>query len=315
MTKSKYRRNVILWLLLLTGISLKGQIRVNDQIGISGGLTFTFGTTVNRIGIAANAYWVDDFVQINFTTRVFYGFTHLGPRPNLPGPEIQLSIGAVAGFGPPKEEPNPILSVVSNQTGRTYAAGYAFNLYWDKRQTSQRSGTIAIELNQFQIATENDMLAGGLEDKFRTGTLSFAYRKDQAEYGMKVVLWTGNSRSPEVTRVRKSKYPSRFGYKNVTKGTYGKFSHGILTLGVKYAFDYGQTGSAQIGIDSEYVRHFLQNRFIHDMWFVPRGLTKAKNPHYPMLTDDGKPFLYKEGQRVKPASFFFSLGLNEGMYY
>ena len=228
-----------------------GQIAVGEKIGLNGGLTFTFGTTVNRLGLAANAYWVDDFVQINLGIRGFYGFSHLGPRPTQPGWEWQASLGALAGFGPPREKIRPILSPVGNQTGRMYSLGYAFSIYGDQRKTSQTTGTFALELDDFQIITENDVFSGGIEDKFRTGTLGIFYRNELTEYGMKITLWTGNSRSEGVKRVRDKFYPSRNGYKDLRNAKYGRFSHGILTLSVRHAFEHGQVGGIQLGIDSD----------------------------------------------------------------
>lgn len=279
------------------------------------GLSIQLGTTINRVGISATGYYLSDFVQVNTQLRGFYSFTDLGPRPAKPGWEAQISAGALVGFGPDRHTEGPFLSPVSNQTGRQYAIAYAYNLYFDQRKTSQRTGTVAFHIGRFFAASENDALSGELADKFRTASLVFLYRVDSLTIGFNTLMWTGDSRDPKVKKIRNSDYPGRFGYKDLRDVLYGHFSHGIQTVQVQYALPYGQIAQANVGIDSEYVRHFLQNRLIHDMYFVPLKWNKSKNPQYPMLDNEGLPYLYLPGQKVKPARLFFNAGMNTGLFY
>lgn len=303
-----------LWL-LLSFIDSQAQILQTERLGANFGLTFNIGSTVNRLGLAAGGYYLADFIQVNLHLRGFYSFSNLGPRPRIPGWEFQSSMGVVLGFGPQNQEVTPLLSPVSNQTSRQYAAAFAYNLYLDQMKTSQRTGTIAIHIGKFMAASENDALSGELVDKFRTASISFSYRIDSLVLGLNTTMWTGDSRDKQVVKVRESEYPGRFGYKDLRDAAYGRFSNGIQSFQVQYILPYGQVMQGNIGVDSEYVRHFWQNQLIHDMWFFPVKWNKSKNPHYPMLADDGLPYLYEEGQKVKPATFYWNIGGNPSLFY
>ena len=287
----------------------------SERFGGTAGLSFNFGTSVNRIGIIGSGFYLSDFVQINLQLKGTYNFSNLGPRPAIPGWEFQGSLGALLGFGPPTGRINPFLTPVSNQTGRFYAVAYAYNIYFDQMETSQRSGTIALHIQRFSAITENDALSGELSDRYRTGALLISYQTDSTEFGLSTVLWTGDAQSKGVKRVRETKYPSRYGYKDLSEGKYGKFSHGILTAQIKQELPFGQIAQANIGFDAERVRHVFQNKFIHDMYFIPRGIVKVRNPHYPMLADDGEPYLFLDSQKIRKARLYINVGMNTGVFY
>lgn len=311
------RLRILLYLCLMLTFSVgNAQIQLPDFLGLNGGLSFSFGSTLNRTGFSVQAYYLRDFVQLNVQVRGHYNFSSFGPRPRIPGWELQSAIGAVVGFGPPIEnDVNPFLSPLSNQTTRRYAAGYAFHMYWDQMKTSQFGGSAGIHIERFQIISENDALSGLIDDRFRTGAVLFRYRLEDMQVGISSILWTGDTRSEGTFKVRESEYPARFGYKDISQGTHGHFSHGILALQVQRNLGLGQVAQLQLGLDSEWVRHVLQNRLIHDMWFVPQAINKAKNPHLPMLDKEGNPYLFRKDQSVKSTSFFFSADLNPGLFY
>ncbi|MDX2247710.1 MAG: polymorphic toxin type 23 domain-containing protein [Bacteroidia bacterium] len=309
------KRVVCLIFLIGEFFPVSGQWIQSERLGGTVGLSVQLGTTINRLGISANGYYLSDFVQVNLQLRGFYSFTDLGARPAIPGWEAQISAGGVLGFGPDRQTDGPFLSPVSNQTGRQYALAYAYNLYFDQRGTSQRTATVAFHIGKFLAASENDALSGELADKFRTASLLFLYRVDSLSIGLNTLMWTGDSRDPKVKKIRQSEYPGRFGYKDLRDVLYGRFSHGIQTVQAQYALPYGQVTQANVGVDSEYVRHFLQNRLIHDLRFVPLKWNKSKNPHYPMLDTEGLPYLYLPGQKVKPSRLYFNVGMNPGLFY
>jgi hypothetical protein len=297
---------------------LSAQNRLSDFLGWSGGVSLSFGSHVNRIGLQAQAYYVQDFVQINALLAGYYSFTELGPRPPVPGWELQTGIGGLVGFGPGRREgENPFLSLVGNQTDRQYAAAYAFQWYRDQRETSQVSGSVGFHLGPFQAVMENDVLVGGIEDKFRTGAVLLGYQQDRLQFGTKVILWTGDTRSEGVKRFGKSEtdYRGRYGYKDLSQGKYGRFSHGIASLQVQAALPFGQIASLSVGLDSERVRHVIQNVLIHDMWFLPAGWIKARNPHVPMLDRAGNPYLFRPDQQVRAPRMYFSGALNAPLFY
>ena len=104
------------------------------------------------------------------------------------------------------------------------------------------------------------------------------------------------------------------GYKDLTHAKYGKLSHGILAARADYYWKHGQVVRMESGVDAEQIRHLFQNKLVHD-FLVPAKLVKHKNPHYPMLQSDGSPYLFKKGQHVRPAKFYFQAGLNQMMFY
>ena len=291
------------------------QTFTNERFGASVGLFFNVGTTVNRIGFTGAGYYLSDFVQLNLQLRGNYNITTYGPRPAIHGWEFVGSLGAVLGFGPPTPIDHSFLSPISNQTTRFYAVAYAYNVYFDQMETSERSGTIGLHIHRFSLATENDALSGELSDRFRTGGLLLSYRTDETEWSINTLLWTGDAQSEGVQKITETQYPSRYGYKDLSEGKYGKFSHGILTAQVKQQLPYGQFAQANIGIDSEWVRHVFQNKLIHDMYFIPKGWVKVRNPHYPMLDTEGKPYLFLPSQKVKKSRFYMNVGMNQGLFY
>jgi hypothetical protein len=70
-----------------------------------------------------------------------------------------------------------------------------------------------------------------------------------------------------------------------------------------------------LGIDAEQVRHALQNRFIHDMPFIPKGLNPPRQPHIPMVAADGKPYLFREGQEIRKARLWGNINVNAPVFY
>lgn len=279
-----------------------------------GGLSFRFGSYVNQVGIIAQLAYLEDFIQVNSHVRLTYNVSQLGPRPRIPGWEFQASIGAVVAYGP-NYPVQPFLSPVSSQLGRRYATGYAWTYYRDQMKTSQWTATIGQHASDFSIISENDAYTGFIDDRFRTGTLAVLYRIENYELGWSTILWTGDTRSKGVKKIKESDYPAKHGYKDLSTALYGGFSHGISCLQAKVLLPYNQVGQAQLGVDSEQIRHLLQNKLIHDMVFLPDEWIKAKNFHVPMVDKDGKPFLFEDGQELKAAVLYVNLALNPTLFY
>ncbi|MEO0898828.1 MAG: polymorphic toxin type 23 domain-containing protein [Bacteroidota bacterium] len=303
--------------LLLTGLgfsSLKAQFEISPRFQGTAGLAIRFGTHVNQVGITGNLAYLEDFVQINAAVRLTYNVTQLGPKPQIPGWELQSSLGAVVAYGP-NYQAQTFLTPISSQLGRRYATAYAWTWYLDQRKTSQWTATIGQHISDFTLISENDAYTGFIDDRFRTGTFAVAYRYENMEFAWSTILWTGDARSKGVQKIKETDYPSRYGYKDLSEGQYGKFSHGLSFVQARILLAFNQTAQAQIGIDSEYVRHWLQNVLIHDLIFLPENLSGSKNPHYPMIDLEGEPFLFQKDQKVKPASFYLNLALNPSLFY
>ena len=274
--------------------------------GISLGVTVYIGNKTDRVGVFANGWLRYDFIQVNPGIRLYYNFKNLGP----PGKywECDMHGGLVLAWGGRDSTDNPFVSNISNQTMRKYSFGYSYNYYCDGIGTSQRTGTIALQLYRVSLITENDLFASK-KDRFRTAAASLEYRYKSTVFGISTVLWTGE----KGRRILDSGYPARNGYKELER--YGRYSGGLLSLQVQQYLGCGQNVRANAGIDSERVRHVFQNKLIHDMAFLPGKWVKSPSSHVPMLDADGNMYLYHPGQEIKKPSPYFNLAANPALFY
>jgi len=281
--------------------------------GWSAGLSFSLGNKVKRIGLRSSIFLTHDFSQINVTSNVYYNFKTLATSKKTP--ELQFGIGGNFGFGKRDSSLNHFVSLTDNNTDYYYSVGYSYLLYIDKINTTQAGGILSVNIENFTFATYNDLFGfgKGWRDRFRTAALLLQYRYLDTKVGVNLTLWTGDYVDCEV--VSDSEYPSRFGYKINDKAIYGRHMAGLLSLQIDQFLPYNQIARLNIGIDSEKVRHTIQNRLIHDQYYINRKLIKSPQKHFPMLDINGNQFLFKEGQTVKPASFYFNLGLNNSVFY
>ncbi|MEM9986623.1 MAG: polymorphic toxin type 23 domain-containing protein [Bacteroidota bacterium] len=297
-----------------SGLSSQTLGDLPERAGLSGGLKLDLGYPVNRVGFTLQAYYTWDFVQLNGGVEGTYNLSHLGVRPVQKGWEAQASLGAAIGWGSRDSlSLSPFLHPVSNQTRRRYALAYAWRFYWDQRQTNQITGFIGLHLGKWEIVTENDAYTGLVFDRFRTGAFAVTYRQDSLRLGLVSTLWTGNTFG--ISRTTDTNYRGRYGYKDLRNAPYGRFSHGILAAQVSLALPFNQVAQFSGGIDAEQVRHLIQNRLIHDMWFFPESWTTVRNPHYPMLDQVGRPYLGLPGQRIRPVKPFIQAALNPNLFY
>jgi hypothetical protein len=275
------------------------------------GLNIFFGTHVNRIGVVINAGYIVDHFQANAETRAYFNLRNLGPRKKYT--EMTASLGVLYGYGKMYTWYNPFYNSVSNQTGYRYAFAYSYNRYWNKIRTSQGTGIIALQFDKITVINENDLLAPPSLDAFRTGGLLVQFQQDNLfQAAISSAMWTGKMGF----RTKSDDPHFRFGcYMDTTGSIYPNYSHGILSAQIKYSVGYGQNAQANIGIDAEQVRNVIQNEVTHDMSFLPRNWVKSKNCHIPMLDEKGSQYLFKEGQKIKPAKFFFEVGGNQNLFY
>jgi len=289
----------------------KGQIYQRNGLMLQAGITFSLGTHVNRLGILANLYYVNHQVQIGSRLSWYYMFTSLGP--SLRGGEFSGSLGILVGYGTCDSIPFAETEAQLNQTGFRNSVSYFYHLYLNHVKTSQPTGTIGFNWGRWTLITENDIFGKSASDKFRTAAASISYLYGETTLTLKTILWTGNPKGSQT--IKDSTYPSRWGYRDISNNEFGKYSNGILALGISSVFEQSQVINLETGIDSERIRHGFQNIFIHDMYFVPSKWNKARNPHYPMLDKQGMPYLYRENQRVKPAKWYFQFSGNDTQFY
>lgn len=299
---------------LLHSSLAQAQENLNEGVGGTVGISCSLGSHQNSIGIVLKAYYFYEQVQFNFQTRWRYNITTYGPPRLLSGAEVQTNYGLMFGWGKQTDTPtHTFLLPFGNQMGCLNALGYVFNVYQDRIKTSQTSGTIAFQANKFWLVTENDALGDIAVDKFRTGGVWVAYQVQNTLFALNTRLWTGDSgRTPVID---KANYPAQYGYRNMAHATYGRFSHGMLTMQVWQALSYGQMVGIETGLDAEQIRHFLQNKLMHDLYFVPKQWNPSKNPHVPMIDANGLPYTYQPNQRIKPSQGVLHLTLNPSIFY
>ncbi len=288
----------------------KGHAQVSDDWGLRVGLALDVGSHIGRLGAFYNVYWLIENFQINQRTAYYLSFRQLGHGKK--GHELQLSIGGLVNWGSQSIANEYFVGLMENNARRPFAAGYGGTWYIDNFGTSQSSGSIALHVYNFHFYTENDILTGTGKDRFRTGGVSALYSYDSLRAGISMVHWTGDPDSKGVVKYDSSHYPSKTGYKDLSKGTYGKYSHGLLSLQGEYAFttfqsENFQTGRLNIGIDSERIRHVFQNRLMHELI--------SKGRHYPMLDADGLPVTNPKDGDIKPLKPYINLSGNPPLFY
>ncbi|MCO6501218.1 MAG: hypothetical protein J5I47_12695 [Vicingus serpentipes] len=296
--------------LLMTFYSVLGQ---KSYWGGSVGVSIALGTHVNRVGISLSAYYNYKFTQVNATARGFYNFSTLAL--NQSTPELQLALGTQFGYNKTDTISNDFIGIIENNMPYKNSVGYAYTHYIDGQKTSQGTGIIAFNIDRVTIASENDLFAGGdgYRDRYRTGALYVGYQHLDTKVGINMTLWTGDYTGSK--KVTESDYPARFGYLSDDVNSYGKFSAGLLSLQIKQLLPYQQIAQANIGVDSEHVRHTIQNKLMHDLPFLPRKWMHTEQLHVPMLTKEGEQYLYLPEQKVKPISYYLRLGMNSGLFY
>ena len=275
----------------------------NDlKIGFQAGIVFDFGSHENEIGLEINTYGLYKFSQLNVGTRFSFLVNSLGGRSNFL--ENRTNVGLLLLGGKRQMLPDDYFAGLIHNSNYNNAVGYNYIWYFDNARTSQRSGAFGLTLNKMSILFENDIFGGQAKDRFRTGHLQFSYRTDLVRYSIGMNMWTGEtSGSP---RLKPTKHCPN-GYKNLTNLPFGKTSHGVLYFGAQYQLPLNQTIHWRIGMDSEEIRHFFQNRLIHDLMFLPQSFPR-NTPHYPRLDKNGEPTFIKNKRRKD--GFYFQIGAN-----
>ena len=300
------KRYIILFLLFFSfANNANSQQYQEGSVGINIGIVLAIGTHIDRIGGTINGYYKMDHFQFNPSFRCYFNAKNLGPDNH--SLEAVIGLGIVYGYGKLDTALNAFYSPISNQTAYKNSFGYAYQFYLSTIETSQQTGLFSIEVDQFNFITENDIFAGTPRlDRYRTAAILIQYSKDNYQVGINTTLFTGQMGQ----RITDANYPFVGVYENRVGGKYTEYSHGLLSAQFKYAGNYYQNYKASIGIDSERVRHAVQNRFAHDI-LVGHGI----NAHVPMIDDKGEQYLFKEGQKVKPLKFYMNLFSNPATFY
>lgn len=294
-------------LLFTSSTAVFAQFKSNPLFGGQGGIVFNFGSHQQKIGFTANLFYQDFFYQLNTGTQITFNLNGYGGRKNYW--ETRTFVGGVLLAGKKQQERSPIFGGLQHQSPFNLGVSYNYIWYFDQANTSQRSGAFGLHIKQFFIAMENDIFGGQGRDRFRTAILYAHYRTKFLTYFTECYVWTGETKVSTWVKIRKKGMPN--GYRDISELPYGKTSHGIWSFGVHAHLPFGQIGTLKIGVDSEGIRNFIQNRVGHDLIFLPKKM-KRHTPHYPMLDEDGCPIFDKKEKRK--SRFYFSAGLNDYLF-
>jgi hypothetical protein len=294
--------------------TLSAQWEWGNGFGGQVGISCAFGTHKNRIGVIAKAYYAGKGFQVNTQVGFWYYGTQVGS--NKSTWEMQARLGALGAWGKTDSIVNPFVHELGNQTGRRFTAGYSYIWYWNTMKTSQGSGAIGFQWGPVTYILENDFLGFAFGDKYRTGAMGLYYRHRNTQFGIRNITWTGDPYAPDMPKmITGTDFPARYGYKDMSQAPFGDCSAGIVSVFVEHQFLTGKYIDASIGIDAEQIRNVVQNKWIHDSPILPLNWGKVGNPHIPMVCDDGSPYMYEEGQKIRPARFFMQFGYNGNGFY
>jgi hypothetical protein len=313
-------KRLVLITLILIQVPTKAQEGPDSFYGISAGISFSFGTHINRIGFHAAGYYTYAFAQANISVNGYYNFQSLALKEK--GLELQLGTGLELGFGRKDTTRSPFIGLTENNLRQDYSVGYNYLIYFDKQKTTQTSGILDVNVLDFKFATENDLFGfgDGWRDRYRTGAFLLEYRYNNFKFALNSTLWTDDYTICK--KVLDTEYPARFGYKQDNKVKFCGESIGLLSAQVKYLtpvpnqyWPAYQEVQLNIGVDAEQVRNVIQNKMIHDHYPIPTKFIKRNPCHIPMQDIDGNQYLYKSGQRIEPVKFYFNAGTNQGVFY
>lgn len=281
-----------------------GQNYIKDHTGVKLGIALNLGSHINTVGLNLNAYYTDYFFQFNAGSTIYFYFNGYGNRKRFW--ENRNALGLVLLAGKRQSVVDFQMDGLNHQTKYDYGLAYNYLWYFDNIGTSQRSGAFALHIKNISLYHENDVFAGSAEDRFRTGHFFISYKLENFKLGAGLAIWTGETIN--APRIDVTTPKMRKGYKSLEDMPFGRTSHGNAYFSMVTNLPYQQNIHFRIGMDSEQIRHAVQNRFIHDLLFLPK---KAKNTsyHYPRLDEEGCPAFEKSTAR--PAKFYTQFGMNE----
>ncbi len=291
---------MIRWLfstsLMLATFCLAQESKTLFQPIVQAQVTVKLGKPVNALGFKAHLHLVHPYFEVGVGVQSNLFLRGLGPKGHYFENRLQWDAKLVWGD---EFYRNPLFfHALFNHSQKRYSLAYAHYFYWDSRNTSQRSGAWSSELGRIFLYFENDLFASQGRDRFRTGTLQIAFRDSLNYFQVNARFWTGETRgAPSAQYAYKNMSRA---YKNLSEQLYGKESNGILSLSYQRAQHLAPFG-LELGIDDERIRHFFQNKLIHDFPYAWKK-NLVRNKHLPMLDQLGQPYLDPATQRKKKAT-------------
>ncbi len=289
-------------MILFSVAKVNAQQYQEKSIGVNVGIVLALGNHFDRIGININAFFTAIFFQTNADLRIYYNLKNLGPKKHYF--EAVASLGMVFAYGKTYNDTNLFISLVSNQTKYKNSFSYAYNCYFNKIKTTQQTGIFGIQIQNFTVLTENDIFARPRLDRFRSGAMLLQYQNKNFQFAINSTIWTGQmgNRNYGATDY----YPN--GYMDTVGAVYPECSHGMLSLQVKTILSYSQTAQLNLGADAEQIRNSIQNKLLHNQ-------LKIQNAPIPMLDENGNQFMFREGQKIRQANFYYNVFLNPNIFY
>lgn len=296
---------VLLLSLILSSPSKASDFKFNLPVPLIG---IKIGTHNISAGIEAAVSLSYSRALVHLNNRILYNFKATGI--NKKGFELRIEAGANYLYKSRNKEKQKYFL---NNSPFPNQIGYSYIWYFDQFATSQKAGIIRWVNQIFQYEFENDFLAFKGRDKFRTGAVYFAITGKKNTFFLKNINYTGNPYNGKTPIIQNENF--KYGYKDMRYATFGDKSVGTLSIGwLNHNYKNGTFG-AEIGIDAEQIRNFVQNKLIHDNPLINRPKKGIINPHIPMLAKDGTPFYYAEGQQVRKPKIYLNAFLNNNYLY
>lgn len=281
-------------------------------------ISFNLGSPITNVGLR----FIGEFQRYSgVEVAAGYGLTYHFKNYGLPGQHLEHSVFMTGHYlwGDREGEEGMENFIKHIDSGRSLnSLGYTYERFLNPIGTSQATGTILYRYDNLAFQFENDFFGHmNYWDEYRTGGIGIGYVDKENYYTMKALFWTGSSHDGEEKKYRegKSNYPARWGYRDIMNCIGGKYSHGIVSFGVIRDAGYGQNVGGFLGIDAEQIRNVVQNKFFHDMYFLPNFVDNPKNLHLPMKMENGENYLYKEDQKIRAPRLVWQLSLNPELLY
>lgn len=272
--------------------------------GIHLGLTASVGSHVNTIGFYLRSNVNYRFIQLNQSTDIQLSEkSYAGRRKMI---ETRNAFGMILLGGKKNLTPSFQYDALNHNTNYQYGIGYNYVFYNDNRGTSQNSGGFALHLGKLSIYHENDVFAGQSKDRFRTGTARISWTDSLYQFAIGVNLWTGETSNTLWQKICTPKMPN--GFRSLEDKDYGGTSHGIAYAEFRMNQPFNLHPYLRIGMDSEEIRHSIQNRLFHDLIFLPKNMERT-TPHYPRVDDQGCA-VFNRNERKKDL-LYLQLGVND----
>jgi RHS repeat-associated protein len=253
---------------------------------ISNSLTATFGTAFVAGFMPSANFSIGDF-NFSISPSIVFGKS-FGMGANL---SVGYSTGKwsfAAGFGVMaygnyqgfgKGGAEIRASLMAGYDNGTNGFSLGTNQWWgteDMKEFKQRTGLIGAHFGEFRVMYENDggagikhLKLGNKGDSYRTAALNISYK----DFSVGFNLFTGyrgvdNQKEEEKTMLADNKGNLYNPITNDIDDFGRKYKRGyVLETGSKYRMGIlsGGFGNYRVGVNSEHIRHGIQDRFIHGL--------------------------------------------------